>query len=150
MFSKLLLGMTLTLISASAIAQKTDMRQKLYAALPQTISIGSNVLNDAFSNSGNKKNTIITFPFSSEFIFKGTVISNEQRYDNMQIIIVRSIENNNAVLQITKTIAADKTIIFAGRILSNTAADGYEIKYRDNHYFLQKTETQKIMQPCNL
>ncbi len=147
LFSTLLLGITLTLISAYAMAQNTDMRQAQYAKFPQLINISSATLNEAFDN---KINAQAAIPFSAEFNFKGTVISNSMRYANMQVLIISGTEFKNAVLQITKTTLEDKSIIFAGRILNNTAADGYEIKSRDGNYFLQKTEMQKIMQPCNL
>lgn len=145
--SKLLLCLLLTLISAVSFAQKTDSRQKVFAAYPESVSLDRSLMNNAFTN---KKDAAVSLQFSNDFVFKGTVVSNEQRYNNMQTLIVRSSENGNSLLQLTKITNDDKTISYAGRILNNSAADGYEIKNREGNYFLQKIQTQRILEPCNL
>jgi hypothetical protein len=145
--SLILLCVTLTLTSAVTLAQKTAPTQKLFAAYPESVNLDRSLMNNTFLN---KQNADVAVSFSGDFVFKGTVISNENRYDNLQIIIIRSSEDKNSLLQISKITNQDKSISYAGRILNNTAADGYVIKRIGEDYVLQKIDTQKIFEPCNL
>jgi len=147
MFSNLLLSTLLTLTSVACFAQKTDPRQKIFAAYPETVSLDRTLMNNAFTS---KKDALVSLQFSNSFTFKGTVVSNEKRYDNMELLIVRDVQNANSLLQLSKITNSDKTVSFTGRILNNNSADGYVIKNTGDNYFLQKILTQKILEPCNL
>lgn len=147
LFSNLLLSMLLTLISVVCFAQKTDERQKLFAKYPETVSLDRSIMNNAFAS---QKGALVTLPFSNTFLFKGTVVSNEKRYDNLEIIIIRSAEDNNSLFQLSKITNEDKTTAFSGRLLNGGSADGYVLKNTGGNYFLQKIQTQKILEPCNL
>jgi hypothetical protein len=147
MFSNLMLSTLLTLISAVCFAQKTDPPQKLFAAYPETVNLDRSLMTNAFNY---KKGAIVTFQFSSQFTFKGTVVSNEKRYDNLEIMIVRSADDNNSLFQLSEITNEDKSISFSGRILNSNSADGYIIKNTAGNYFLQKIQMQRILEPCNL
>lgn len=147
MFSKMLLSTLLTLLSVACFAQKNDPRQKLFAAYPESVSLDRSLISNAFTY---KKDAAVTFQFSSAFTFKGTVISSEKRYDNLEIMIVRSAEDNNSLFQLSKITNEDKSISFSGRILNNGSADGYVIKNTGGNYTLQKIASQRILEPCNL
>jgi hypothetical protein len=147
MFSKMLLSTLLTLISVACFAQKIDPRQKLFAAYPETVSLDRSLMSNAFTY---KKDAVVTFQFSSAFTFKGTVISSEKRYDNLEIMIIRSAEDNNSLFQLSKITNEDKSISFSGRILNSASADGYVIKNTSGSYSLQKIQSQRILEPCNL
>lgn len=147
MFSNMLLGTLLTLISVACFAQKTDGQQKLFAAYPETVNLDRSLLTNAFNYS---KAAVVTFQFSSQFTFKGTVVSNEKRYDNLDIMIIRSADDNNSLFQLSRITNEDKSISFSGRILNSGSADGYIMKNTAGNYFLQKIQSQRILEPCKL
>ncbi len=141
---KIMLIVLCSILTATSFAQT---KQKLYAEYPETISLSKTIITDAFSyNTG----TAVSISLSSNFKFAGTVISNQQKYDNLQTIMIRSSENNESVFQISKITNKDKSISYAGLIINNNAADGYIIKNNNGIYSLQKFESGKILEPCKL
>ncbi len=136
-----------SIITATSFAQTSDTKQKLYAEYPETISLSKTIITDAFTyNTG----TAVSLSLSSNFKFAGTVISNQQKYDNLQTIMIRSSDNNESIFQISKITNKDKSISYAGLIINNNAADGYIIKNNNGIYSLQKFESGKILEPCKL
>jgi hypothetical protein len=90
----------------------------------------------------------VNIPLSKEFSFNGNVISNENVYDNLQTIIIKSADYNNAVMQISKQ-TINNTISYTGRIFGQGSTDGYHIKKdADGNYQLQKFELALIRQDC--
>jgi hypothetical protein len=145
LLSKSMLVMLCLIFTATSIAQKAIAKQKLFAANPENISLNKSIITDAFSyNTG----TSVSIDLSSNFHFVGTVISNQQKYDNLQTIMIRSSENNHSIFQISKITNIDKSISYAGRIINDDAADGYAIKNNNGIYSLQKFETDKILEFC--
>jgi hypothetical protein len=145
LLSKSMLVMLCLIFTATSIAQKATAKQKLFAANPENISLNKSIITDAFSyNTG----TSVSIDLSSNFHFVGTVISNQQKYDNLQTIMIRSSENNHSIFQISKITNIDKSISYAGRIINDDAADGYAIKNNNGIYSLQKFETDKILEFC--
>ncbi len=147
MLSKYLFGVLFSVSCTQAFAQIKDTRQKLYAALPSTISINKNSLDNLLSNQTGK---VVSTVLSADFTFEGTVISNITKYNTMHTVMLRSVENPESIFQITKVPNKENTFSYYGRILNNNAADGYEIKNNNGEYFLQKFETAKILDPCKL
>ena len=141
-----MLAVLLSVASTASFAQITDRRASLYSSLPQTINIDKNIFGNVLDATEGKE---ISLHLSDDFIFKGTVISNFTKYNNLHTVMVRSNENATSILQIT-LIQNDNNISYSGRILNNNASDGYEIKNNNGTYFLQKFETLKILDPCKL
>lgn len=148
LLSKPMLLILLCLSTAAVYSQqKVDSRPKLFAALPATMKVNDASLKDAFTFFPGQK---VSIALSNNFVFTGEVISNEVKYSNLQNIIIRSATLNNALLSLSKTINTDKTISYTGRIISNNAFDGYEIKRSiAGDYNMQKFETGKIFQDCS-
>jgi hypothetical protein len=141
---KIMLIVLCSILTATSFAQT---KQKLYAEYPETISLSKTIITDAFSHNTG---TAFSISLSSNFKFSGTVISNQQKYDNLQMIMIRSSENNESIFQISKITNKDKSISYAGLIINNNAADGYIIKNNNGIYSLQKFESGKILEPCKL
>jgi predicted peptidase len=133
-----------TIFSATSFAQT---KKTLFDAYPKTISLSKTSITDAFANNTG---SLVSIDLSSDFKFAGTVVSNQQKYENLQTIIIRSSENNKSVFQISKIINKDNSISYAGLIINQDAADGYIIKKINNIYVLQKFESGKILEPCKL
>ncbi len=145
-YSKSLLAVLLSITTIAGVAQNTDRRAKLYATLPQTITVDKNIFASVLDVTEGKE---VSVPLSSEFTFTGKVIGNFTKYNNMHTVMVRSNDNQTSILQIT-AFPNDNNISYTGRIINSNAADGYEIKNNNGIYTLQKFETLKILDPCKL
>jgi hypothetical protein len=144
LFNKTLLFVLCTILSAASFAQT---KPTLFDAYPEKISLSKTIITDAFSyNTGSS----VSINLASNFTFAGTVISNLQKYNNLQTIIIRSSENSKSVFQISKITNKDNSISYAGLIINQDAADGYVIKNNNDMYSLQKFESGKILEPCKL
>lgn len=141
-----MLAVLLSITSIAGYSQVTDVRPKLYASLPQTINIDQTKFERALTSEAGKEITLLLSP---EFTFTGTVISNFTKYNNLHTVMLRSNENANSILQIT-LVADNNNLTYAGRIINSNAADGFEIKNNNGIYSLQKFETKKLLDPCNL
>ena len=146
--SKYLFGVLFSLAGTHfSFAQVNDTKAKLYSAYPSIISINKNSLDNLLFN---KTGETVSISFAEGFTFEGTVISNITKYNNMHTVMLRSLKNKESIFQITKNESKENTFSYTGRILNSNAADGYEIKYNNGEYFLQKFETAKILEPCKL
>ena len=145
-YSKTLLAVLFSVATIASFAQKHDERPKKYSSLPESINIDKNIFGNVLNAPEGKE---ISVQLSNELTFTGTVISNFTKYKKLHTVMVRSTEDASSILQIT-LIDSDNEISYAGRILSNNAADGYEIKNNNGNYTLQKFETLRILDPCNL
>lgn len=147
---KLLNAITLfvlcTIFTATGFAQNATAKQKIFAAYPENISLNKIFITDAFSyNTGAS----VSVDLPGNFHFAGTVISNLQKYHNLQTIMIRSSENNHSIFQISKITNNDKSTTYTGCIINNDAADGYIIKNSNGIYSLNKFESDKILEHCN-
>lgn len=145
---KLFLSLLLCLTSAAVFSQKTD-RQKpaLFAAFPDMIQLSTNILQHTINASEGEE---IIVAFSDDFRFKGTVISNIQKYQNMQCVMIKSPAYGNSIFQLTKTVNEDKTVSYFGRIINPEALDGYEIKKdMNNTYSFIKFATKQKLEDCS-
>jgi hypothetical protein len=144
LFNKHTIVVLCTILSYTSFAQT---KPTLFDAYPEKITLSKTLITDAFSyNTGSS----VSINLASNFKFAGIVISNQQKYDNLQTIIIRSSENNKSVFQISKITNKDNSITYAGLIINQDAADGYVIKNNNDIYSLQKFESGKILEPCNL
>ena len=144
--SKVLLAVLLSVSSLAGIAQKVDTRPNLYATRPQSINIDKNIFTPILDAAVGQE---VSFVISPDFTFKGIVLSNFSKYNQLHTVMVRSNENASSILQITH-IQSDNNVSYTGRILNDNAADGYEIKNNNGAYSLQKFETLRILDPCKL
>ena len=138
----------LFLTAGSVFSQKTSTgKQQFFADYPASIEVSSNILQNAFSA---VPGSTVSIPFSNQFIYSGTVLSNEVKYANLQSVIIKSAAFGNALFQISKIINDDKSITYTGRIVHHDALDGYELKKdNNNNYRIQKFETNKVLQDCS-
>ena len=143
--NKSMLCLLLSLSFSTGFAQKTDNRPLRFAAYPQTVLLNNSLITDMLSYA---EGTTVSVPISTDFLFTGTVISNQKNYGNIQTVMIRAADNT--VFQVSEVTRNDKSIAYAGRILGQSYADGYLIKNNNGTYFLNKIETAKILEPCKL
>lgn len=145
--------MLLSLVSlctyAGATAQQTaEVKPRVFASYPSTLSISETTLQKIFTLISNQEAVI---DFGNNLVLPVKIIRNETRNANLQTVIIRSSAFNNAMMQVSKIINEDQTITYAGRIINEKTADGFEIKKtRSGLYQLQKFETDKILEGCFL
>ena len=136
----------LCLCTAATQAQQQKISPTpLFSNYPSSISISAEQLSAAMNS---KDGESISFIGSGKFSFTGTVISNRKKYNNLQTVMVRSSAFNNAIFQITMVTEKNNSI-FKGRIIHPDAADGYELKFAEGSYGLQKFEMSRILETCD-
>ncbi len=145
--SKIALFALFCLANTASFAQAKTEKKEIFASYANNIVLSEKTLMNTFSA---KAGEAVVINFSADFVYSGTVVSNLTKYDNLQSLIIKSPAFENALLQLSKTVNADKSISFSGRIISPNAADGYEIKKDNNEqYHFQKIQTGKILQDCS-
>lgn len=136
----------LMLCFTTAVVTAQQVKTPVFAQFPSSIEISESVLANATQMSKGQQSQL-NF---GDLIFSGIVISNTQVFENLQTIIIKSSEYNNALLQVSKQILEDKSVAYVGRIFSEKSADGYHIKRANGGgYSLQKFEAAVIKQDCN-
>ncbi|MEO6669620.1 MAG: hypothetical protein ABIN36_09115 [Ferruginibacter sp.] len=145
---KTLFSLLLCLTTAATFAQRSDQaKPKVFAAFPEKIQLSKNILQNII-NANEGEEVIVAF--SNDFHFKGTVLSNLKKYDNLQSVMIRSASFGNAIFQLSAMINKDKTVSYSGRIINPAIADGYVIKKDvDDSYSIVKFETKNILQDCS-
>lgn len=89
--------------------------------------------------------------FSDNFKFSGTVVSNVEKYSNLQSMTIKSDQSEHIIFHLSRQLLEDNSISFVGRIMSPNASDGYQIKKsQTGNYSFEKIDAQKILQDCNL
>ena len=145
---KTLFSLLLCLTTAVTFAQKSDQpRPKLFVGFPEKIQLSKNILQNTL-NANEGEQVIVAF--SNDFHFKGTVLSNLKKYDNLQSVMIKSPAFGNAIFQLSRMTNKDNSISYSGRIINPDALDGYEIKKdKDDNYSIVKFETKNILQDCS-
>jgi hypothetical protein len=118
-----------------------------FTSLPDRISCSPNDLNNVFFTESDQP---VSFSFSNDFTFTGTVISNVYKYSNLQTVIIKSSLFGDAIFSLSKIINKDNSINYVGHIINKKYFDGYQLK-KDalNNYQFVKIETDKIIEDCS-
>ena len=144
----LLLMVSLCTYAGATAQQTSEVKPKLFASFPSTLSITEACLQNIFSFAADQEAVI---DFGNNLSLPCKVIRNEVKYSNLQTVIIRSTAYDNVMLQVSRITNRDLSIIYTGRIINPRAADGFEIKQNSNgSYQLQKFETDKILEGCFL
>jgi len=142
------IALLLIITSIGAQAQtSTVTKPAVFNNFPAKINCSATELNRAFATTLNQS---INLSFSDNFSFKGEVVSNIQRYDNLQTAVIKSSDFSDMVFMVSKITNKDKSITYVGRMMNKRYSDGYELKKdAQNNYQLIKIETDKILQVCS-
>ncbi|UEG49508.1 hypothetical protein LK994_12775 [Ferruginibacter lapsinanis] len=132
----------------SVVAQKKMIiLPAVFNSYPSIINCTSAELNNFFSI---QKGGDVNISFNNLLRSKGSVISNQKKYINLQTIVVRLPEFNNAVFSLSKRIDKNRNVIYSGRIINQLNSDGYELKHNsDNSYQFTKFALADILSDCN-
>lgn len=141
--SKLLLVLLLCLTNAVAFSQAA--KTEVFSQFPETVNISKSQLSQAFTAT---EGSTVTLHFSSDLTFTGKVVANEQKYDYLQSMVIKTDAFANSLFHLSR-ITKDNTVSYVGRILSEEALDSYEIKTETaGIYQLKKVALETFYQPC--
>lgn len=80
------------------------------------------------------------------FNFQGTVVSTSPATDaTVKSVVIKSTNRKGATLTFTKTIRADGTVAFLGRIISMKNGDAFEIVKENDQYVLEKKNLAELV-----
>jgi len=144
----LMLLVCLCTYAGATAQQPTEVKPKLFASYPSTLSISESCLQNIFSLAQDQEANI---DFGNNLVFPCKVLRNELKYSNMQTVLIRSSIFDNAMLQVSRVVNRDQSITYNGRIINERAADGFQIKKTAaGTYQLQKFETDRVLEGCFL
>lgn len=116
-------------------------KPKLFADLPAKMNLKTSRLEAFFTQpAGATVNTFIT----DEFLFQGKIVSKANESTH-QSVVIRSTNRPGATLTFTKTVNADGTFRYIGRILSFGNGDAFEVTIENGLYYLQKTNLYDVI-----
>lgn len=143
--SALLVMCCMSMVS-SAQAQATQ-RHKLFDQQPDQISLNIQTLEQVMNAREGQQTTV---QFSPAFAFTGTVISNEQKYHNLQTVLIKSPMFDQALFSLSRISTEDGLVQYSGRILHAQAEDGYMLKKTNQQdYRLTKINTVSVLEECS-
>jgi hypothetical protein len=118
------------------ISQYDFNKPKLFKDLPDRINVPLKNFDNVFDFEVGKS---VDLPFSSNFLFSGTVVSKaEDVASNVKSIVIKSTNKVGATLALSRMINPDNTITYRGRIMSFKHGDAYEIANENGSYYLVK------------
>lgn len=130
---------------SSAVCFSQTAKTEVFSQFPETINISKSELSQSLLAT---EGAAITVRFA-DLVISGKVIANVQKYDNLQSMVIRSDAYANALIHLSKITNKDNTISYVGSILSEEAADGYEVKADPaGNYQLKKIQQDTVLQPC--
>jgi hypothetical protein len=136
-----------SLISLYAGSVSAQVKQAAFKTLPANIALSPAIFQQIFDADNN---SAIQLAFSDQFTFRGMVMSNRKPYPNLQTVIVKTDEFQNALLQFSKIIGPDLQVSYTGKIIPMHATDGYSLKKDEKQqYHLEKFELKNMLQDCS-
>lgn len=137
-----------SLVATIGFAQQSAApKPQLFNAFPEAITCNVSELARIFTIAQGQQTNIA---LASNFVFSGTVSSNELKYGVLQSAVVKIAAFNNAILHVTKRTKNDNSIVYTGRIINDAFADGYELRKDTNgNYQLIKIKTEMVIPDCN-
>ncbi len=141
------LSLFLSLTMMTGFAQ-TNAKPKQFNNFPSVMSCSEQELSKVFTASAGQN---ISLSFSDNFTFSGTVKSNLSKYANLQSAVIVSSDYSNTIFNVSKIIKADGSISYVGHIINKSFFDGFDLKKNAaGVYQLKKTESDRVIQDCNL
>ncbi|MFZ4056851.1 MAG: hypothetical protein ACOYKE_01880 [Ferruginibacter sp.] len=138
--------LVLTFTTVTSIAQSNSAsRPSLFANYPSIIQCTEAQLSSLFNaNVGQQVNASF-----AALNLSGPITSKEQRYSNLQIMVVKLPAFNNVLFSVSKRLDENNLPVYVGHILDNKYQDGYNLKRNnDGTYQFEKVEMGKIQPDC--
>lgn len=96
-----------------------------------------------------KKGDKADIAISPSFKISGVVLANENKYNQIQQIIIASALQENTTIQVTKISQPGEPVKYAGHIINKGHADGYRlIQNEKGEYVFKKYALKDVMEVC--
>ena len=142
------LSLSLLFIVLTGFGQANNPKPKQFSNFPDLINCSEQEISKVFTASAGQT---ISLSFSDNFTFSGTLKSNLSKYANLQSAVIVSPYYSNTIFNISKIINADGSISYVGHIVNKNFFDGFDLKKNASGiYQLKKTESDRVIQDCNL
>ncbi|HEU4472075.1 MAG TPA: hypothetical protein VFR58_13375 [Flavisolibacter sp.] len=133
-----------------AMAQKQDFplnepdynKPKLFAELPQKMTVKLTAVDAALRLSAG---ATVSLQLSDKLTLEGTIVSADLQDPALQSIVIRCSNRQDAILTLTRSLNADRSYGYSGRIMSKNNSDAYEIVLENGSYILQKKNYYDLM-----
>lgn len=133
-----------TVVFSQELKYKVEDNKQLPDVLPVTQQTLLAIFQSKFEES-------ISFPLTDQIAFTGSVISKVEKYSNMETVILRSVENTTYLMQLSKQTLKNNDVVFSGRILFGNEQYMFLLKRdKKNHYTLEKSKLNAILQDCSM
>lgn len=141
--SKALIIFSLLGCFETTIAQKTPS-PNLFDSYKTIISFPTTELEKIFSTSSGNS---VQLALSYDAIFKGTIVSNIQRYQNLKSAVIKLTDFDGAMFSISERKNDDNSITYVGRIINENYSDAYVLKQETyGGYYLKKFKLNDLLQ----
>lgn len=133
-------------IFAMPAMSQSNTKNNPFASLPEKNQIATEFLAASMNLPVGEEMNV---KLAKGFEFRGKVISNIQKYHNLQSVLFES-TTDKTIFQISGQLNEDKTVTYVGKMLNHSSAEGLKIiKDESGNYFLTKFETGNIIQDCS-
>ena len=117
------------------------------SALPKTITLRDSLFNDIIKF---KQGESISVKLSDDVVFNGIVMSNQKTYANLESIIIKSVDSENILLQLSKITGKENCESYSGRMINMKSNYCYLVSKDENKkYVLNKIELKNVIQDCS-
>jgi hypothetical protein len=136
----------IVLFAFTASAQEISEKSPLGFSI-ESVSISKEELSSVFElKTGNR----IDFNLGENRIFSGIVMHHTSKKGNLNSVMIRSADDENSVMQITRQELEANQFKYVGRILNKTKEEGYKITCDDDGtYSLTRFDASKLIEDCN-
>ena len=118
-------------------------KPRLFTDLPQRMNLDLSATEFALSS---KTGASVSIRLSDKFIFEGIVVSRSSDDDHsFTSVVIRSTNRPGTNFTFTKTVNADGTYKYRGRILGRNNGDAYEIVNDKGMYVLEKKNLYDLL-----
>ncbi|MGN6163092.1 MAG: hypothetical protein ACTHOF_00995 [Flavisolibacter sp.] len=129
--------------SAQAPLNDPGNKPQLFSDLPQKMKVK---VSDLASLLELPVGTSVHTLLAPGFNFHGTVVSTSPATDaTLKSVVIKSTNRKGATFIFTKTIKADGTVAFLGRIISLKNGDAFEIVKENDQYILEKKNLAELV-----
>lgn len=145
-FSSALAAITIILFALSASAQELSDKSPLGFSTT-SVSISAEEISSVFQMKSGSK---VDFQLGENNSFSGIVMHNSPKKGNLHTVMIRSLEDDHSVMQISRQERENNQYKYVGRILNKNKEEGYKITCDEQGaYYLTRFDASKLIEDCN-
>jgi hypothetical protein len=116
---------------------------RIFTDLPERMSLTVNGMDSVFNLAIGKT---VRAQATDNLLIEGVIVSkSDERDQTIKSVVIRLTNRPGAVFTFTRTINADGSAAYIGRIISRKNGDAYELKQENGQYVLLKKNINDMM-----